>query len=155
MAQVKGAESLMRKLKQVGSINPIMEKSMGRQVQLVRGVAVKLCPADKGELRRSILGKVEVQAAKVVGTVYTNKEYAPYVEFGTGPTGEADHAGISPEVSVAYSQKGWSYQDNDGEWHYTNGQAAQPYMYPALKSMERVVMRNLGNDLQAGIKAVT
>lgn len=155
MAQVIGAENLKKKLKQAGSINPIIEKSMGMQVQLVRGMAVKLCPADKGELRRSILGKVETKASEVIGTVYTNKEYASYVEFGTGPTGEANHAGISPEVSVTYSQKGWGYQDNDGEWHYTNGQAAQPFMYPALKSMEKHVIRSLGNDLKTGIKEVT
>lgn len=152
MSKILGCESLMKKLNQIGNINPIIDRTMGKQVQLVRGVAVKLCPADKGELRRSILGKTEVQSDKVIGTVYTNKEYAPYVEFGTGPTGESNHAGISPEVNVSYSQEGWGYQDNDGEWHYTNGQAAQPFLYPALKSMERVVSKNIGTDLQASIK---
>ena len=89
-----------------------------------------------------------------MGCVYTNKAYAPYVEFGTGPVGEANHAGISPNVPVAYRQDGWVWQDEEGGFHSTEGQPAQPFMYPALKSMEKHVIKAIGNDLQAAMREV-
>jgi len=62
----------------------------------VRGVAVKLCPVysprgepipgtSPGELRGSIHTKVEQDAEKTVGCVYTNKEYAAYVGIWNWP----------------------------------------------------------------------
>ena len=74
-----------------------------------------------------------------------------YVEFGTGPTGQAHHNGISPDVDPVYSQSGWMIpadamspddaeqygfgiaKGKDGEviGYYTKGQVAQPFMYPA------------------------
>ena len=50
----------------------------------------------------------------------TNSEYATYVEMGTGkyyPGGRS---------------KPWSYQDENGNWHTTSGQRAQPYLKPAV-----------------------
>ena len=92
---VNGVQSLMRKFNQLGSMEPIVYKSVKRQAEVVRGVAVKLCPVyypkgdpipgvSSGELRNSIYTKVEQDADATIGCVYTNKEYAPYVEFGTG-----------------------------------------------------------------------
>ena len=60
-----------------------------------------------GELRQSILTQMEIYSDRMVAICYTNKEYAPYVEFGTGPNGEAHHAGISPDVHPVYKQRGW------------------------------------------------
>ena len=151
---VNGVQSLMRKFNELGSMEPIVKKAVKKQAEIVRAVAVRLCPVDTGELRGSIYSKVEQDAGSTIGTVYTNKQYAAYVEFGTGPVGQANHVGISPEVAVSYSQEGWAYQDDDGEFHYTNGQAAQPFMYPALKSMENRGVAGLAADLQAGIQKV-
>ena len=169
---VNGVQSLMRKLDQLGSMDPIVAKAVKKQAELVRGVAVKLCPANHGELRGSIHSKVEQDADSTIGCVYTNKEYAPYVEFGTGPAGQADHAGISPNVPVTYRQDAWWFpgdkvnpadaekyhwpKSDNGEqtFYYTNGQPAQPFMYPALKTMEQHVVSGLAADLQAGIKKV-
>ena len=151
---VNGVQSLMRKFNELGSMEPIVAKAVKKQAEIVRAVAVRLCPVDTGELRGSIYSKVEQDAGSTIGTVYTNKQYAAYVEFGTGPVGQANHAGISPEVAVSYSQEGWAYQDDDGEFHYTNGQPAQPFMYPALKSREKRVVAGLAADLQAGIQKV-
>lgn len=149
---VEGVQSLMRKFNQLGSMEPIVLKSVKKQTEIVRGVAVKLCPVNNGELRGSIYTKVEQDAGSTIGTVYTNKEYAPYVEFGTGPEGQANHLGISPNVPVAYRQTPWVYMNDDGEFRYTKGQPAQPFMYPALKTMEKHVISGLSSDLQAGIR---
>lgn len=76
------------------------------------------------------------------------------MEFGTGPVGQAEHVGISPDVPVAYTQESWVWADEDGGFHTTEGQPAQPFMYPALKSMEKHVVRAIGDDLQAEIRKV-
>lgn len=162
---VNGVQSLMRKFNNLGTIEPIVKKSVKKQAEIVRAVAVRLCPVynpkgdpipgvSAGELRSSIYSKVEQDAGSTIGTVYTNKEYAAYVEFGTGPVGQANHAGISPEVAVSYTQEGWVWPDKEGGFHYTEGQPAQPFMYPALKSMEKRVVAGLAADLQAGIQKV-
>ena len=169
---VNGVQSLMRKLNQLGSMDPIVAKAVRKQAEVVRGVAVKLCPANHGELRGSINTKVEQEAGTTIGSVYTNKEYAAYVEFGTGPAGQADHAGISPNVPVTYRQDPWWFpgdkvnpsdaekyhwpksSNEDQTFYYTDGQPAQPFMYPAMKTMEKHVVKGLAADLQAGIKKV-
>ena len=103
-----------------------------------------------GELRGSIYTDVQGSEQHATGTCYTNKAYAIYVEFGTGPNGEKEHAGISPNVAVAYRQTGWMIPASamseaeareygfgiakDGDLvigYYTKGQPARPYLYPA------------------------
>ncbi len=151
---VNNVNSLMKKFNQLGSMDPIVYKAVKKQAEIVRTVAVGLCPADTGELRGSIYTKVDQDSGAVIGTVYTNKDYAPYVEFGTGPVGEANHLGISPNVAVSYRQDGWVYMDLDGNFYATSGQEAQPFMYPALKSMERRVVQGLATDLAAYTRKV-
>lgn len=169
---VNGVQSLMRKFNELGSMDPIAAKAMKKQAERVRGVAVKLCPANHGELKGSIHTKVEQEAGAIIGCVYTNADYAIYVEFGTGPAGEESHAGVSPNVPVVYRQNPWWFpgdkvdpsdaekyhwpESSNGEqtFYYTDGQPAQPFMYPALKTMEKHVVAGLAADLQAGIKKV-
>ena len=89
--------------------------------------AKEACPVDKGELRRSIESEVEVSGNVITGVVGTNKEYAPYVEYGTGLFSAKGNGRKTP----------WSYQDAEGNWHTTTGQAPQPYLAPAVDA-ERV-----------------
>lgn len=123
----------------------------------------------KGELRQSIYTATEYEGDICRGVCYTNKEYAPYVEFGTGPVGQKNHEGISPNVAIAYSQSGWripasamSVEDAEvyglgiarnsaGEviGYYTNGQPAHPFMYPALKNSEKEVEDIIANELRS------
>lgn len=112
----------------------VAEQAVLTGAEKIRKQAVLLAPVDTGELRQSIKTMSQKDGKTVKGIVYTNKEYAPYVEFGTGPTGEAsDHSDVSPNIAVSYKQKGWSYQDAEGNWHHTRGQPAQPFMYPAAR----------------------
>lgn len=162
---VEGVEKLMQQFKQLGSMEPIVYKTVKRQTEVVRGIAVKLCPVyspkgnpipgvSSGELRGSIRTKVEQDAEATIGVVYTNKEYAPYVEFGTGPIGASNHSDISPNVAVAYTQNGWVWPDTDGGFHATEGQPAQPFMYPALKTMESHITKTIAFDLQTNIRKI-
>lgn len=173
MAAVKGAEKLMRQLNNLGDINPIVKKTVKKETLRVQRNAVLLCPVNNGELRQSIKTKVKATEDMVTGTVYTNNKRAAYVEFGTGPVGEENHEGISPEVTPAYSQNGWWFPGNnvtpqdaakyhwpsmeteDGKTlYFTKGQPAQPFMYQALKGIEDIVCMNLKVSLAAEIEKV-
>lgn len=170
---VRGAESLNRKLSAIQNPMDAITKAMGKEIRRVRNAAVLLCPVNHGELRQSIRTDVKQEKTLVRGICYTNNQHAAYVEFGTGPKGEANHDGISPNVQPAYVSGGWWFpgddippadadkyhwpksESKDGKvFYYTQGQAAQPYMYPALKMNENIIKMNLSAALKAEIKKV-
>ena len=147
--------------------NPQFLKEAGQYVQTA---AKLMAPADSGYLRNSIFLDVESGNNGPEATVYTSVQYAPYVELGTGPKGAANHAGISPEVTVAYTMEpwwihesqidpavaeryGWFYIDTEGGRFYRcDGQPAQPFMYPALHDNINTVMDILRRGIKEAIK---
>lgn len=87
---------------------------------VAEGYAKKLCPVDTGNLRNSITHMIdEREPAAIIGT---NNEYAAYVELGTGIYAEGGGGRPTP----------WVYQDAKGNWHYTRGNKAQPFLKPAV-----------------------
>lgn len=170
---VVGADALNKKLKLIQDPTNAIAQSIKKEIRRVRNTAALLCPVNHGELRQSIRTDVKEESDKVVGTCYTNNQYAAYVEFGTGPKGEESHEGISPNVQPTYTQQGWwfpgdnlpasdadlyhfvsSEADDGTKLYFTKGQAAQPYMYPALKMNENIIKENLAKALQTEIKKV-
>ena len=154
---ILGEKSLMNALGELSAID--LHDAVSKGIKTVQAEAKSLCPVYDGEMRDSIYTSVENGEESIRGTCYTNKSYAAYVEFGTGPKGQANHEGISPDVTVSYSQSpwwihesqvgretaeryGWPYIDTpDGRFYRCSGQAAQPYMYPALKNNEQEIER--------------
>lgn len=116
-----GIEDIIEKFEKLADKNTL-ESNMKKACALVEGAARENAPKDTGALRRSIESEVEVNGNDVVGTVFTPLEYAPYVEYGTG----------------LFSTKGgrrdvpWKYEDDNGNWHSTEGQHPQPFLNPAL-----------------------
>ena len=97
--------------------------------------ARSLAPTDTGHLKQNIFSRVFEENETIVGEVYSDVEYAAYVEFGTGSVGES--AGLQREgLTLAYRQTPWRYRDEEGNWHYTHGMKPQPYLYPAMKNHE-------------------
>lgn len=98
------------------------------------GYAKDLCPiSDTGEktLQQSITHKIDEAKKEVY--IGTNVEYGAYVELGTGKY----YPGGRPEP--------WNYQDENGEWHHTEGQEAQPYLVPAARDHAQTY-RNIMKD---------
>mgnify|MGYP001326939907 CR=1 FL=1 len=103
---IEGLDKLLKRIERYENVSTVQGVRKG--IALVQAQARAGCVSETGELRNSIHVSDEVIGKnKVVGTCFTNKSYAPYVEFGTGPKGQANHAGISPNVPVAYSQSPW------------------------------------------------
>lgn len=104
----------------------------GRQAE---GYAKDLAPADTGNLRNSITHRV-VSGERAV-YIGSNVEYAAYVELGTGKY----YPGGRPDP--------WAYQDEKGNWHWTAGNPAQPYLRPAVAEHKQTY-RNIMEDALKG-----
>ena len=171
-AKIEGADELLRKLQ---NMSQDMQVAAAKRAAVAGGTIVKrqaqlLVPRNAGALARSIRIRSSASAAGAKAEVYTNYEYAIYVEFGTGPKGQANHQGISPSVTPRYTQHGWgipadqvSAEDAekyhwpsriyDGKTYYmTSGQAASPFMYPALNNRKEDVKKAMNASLRASIK---
>lgn len=145
---------------------PNLTAAIQKGISFVQEAAKAGCPVQDGELRESIFTSMENEGDVIRGSCYTNKEYAPYVEFGTGPKGQQMHDGISPDVAVAYSQSPWWIHESQigrevaekyhffhidtpqGRFYQCTGQAAQPFMYPALKDHEDQVVKIVADEMR-------
>lgn len=99
------------------------EECMQRACLHVEGKAKQNAPVDTGTLRSSITHKVVRSGDDTEGIIYTNEEYAPYVEFGTGIYAE-EGGRTSP----------WKYKGSDGNWYITSGQKAKKFLSKAIVS---------------------
>ena len=145
-------------------------QNIDEAAQFVRSAAVMLAPVNGGNLRNSIQAETYEEDGMFVGEVYTRCQYAHYVELGTGPKGAANHAGISPEVHPSYTPNPWWIHESQLDvgvaemyhWHYIDtpdgrfyicyGQAAQPFLYPALKDNEQTVRDILKGGYEEAIR---
>ena len=119
-------QQLISKLKAVrDDSDAVIERGLLKAGEKTRSRAVLLCPVQTGELRNSI--KVQ-KVAPLTVSVGTNKEYAPYVEYGTGTAGD-------PEVPHT-SKESWRWQDEQGNWHTSHGQPPQTFLRPAVREQE-------------------
>lgn len=131
--KVLNVDKLIKKLNGLSKVE--IERAMNKACLVVENAAKDLVPVDTGDLQRSITHVVEGNQ----GIIGTNKEYAPYVELGTGqwnPTGR---------------QTPWVYKDAEGEWHYTTGQRPHPYLKPALDNNKQEVYNVLSKELKKEI----
>lgn len=103
----------------INDLDPVyMSSAMANACSLIQGKAKTKAPKDTGNLRRSI--DFQVGADGTEGVIFSNAEYAPYVEVGTG----------------IYSTRGggrqtpWSYEGSHG-WVTTRGNKPQPFLEPA------------------------
>lgn len=100
------------------------------------GYAKDLAPVDTGNLRNSISHRVdESENAVYIGT---NVSYAPYVELATGIY--ADGGRPTP----------WVYQDDAGNWHWTRGNPAQPFLKPAVANHAQTYRNIIEDELKNG-----
>ena len=111
-------------------------RALERCGEQAEGYAKDLAPVDTGNLRNSISHKVDDgEPAVYIGS---NTSYAPYVELGTGKY--TDGGRPTP----------WVYQDDNGNWHWTAGNPAQPFLAPAVKDHQQTYRNIIEDELQNG-----
>ena len=149
---VMGADKLLRQFDQLReiAIKKIIEDASAR----VRDEARQKVVVDTAELQNSIRYRVEdKENGNCRGIIFTNKEYASYVELGAGPVGEANHSGISPNVNPMYSPVGWTYYDKDlKRFIGTRGRPAKPFLYPALHDNRDKIKKFIKARLKQALK---
>ena len=101
----------------LAALQEAAERALEKCGLVAEGYAKRLAP-DTGNLRNSITHKVDPEEPAVY--IGTNSEYGAYVELGTGKY----YPGGRPTP--------WKYQDANGNWHWTAGNKAQPYLKPAV-----------------------
>ena len=167
---VKGFNELEKKMKEMSELDT--RQVVGDAIQFVRSAAAENCHADTGKLQQSIFAEVTEQEDRVIGICWTDEAYAPYLEFGTGPKGQEKHAGISPEVTPAYTQQPWWIHESqidarvaekyhwfyidtpDGRFYQCSGNPAYPFMYPALKDNEDQILDIIGSGLSKEVEKI-
>ncbi|HEM3484950.1 HK97-gp10 family putative phage morphogenesis protein [Streptococcus suis] len=156
MSQLIGAGQLISKLRRLSSQRQteIMAKAIHNAAKNVVQADAKLrAPVNDGDLRTGIKVRM-TKSGNPRAEVVSTSDHGGFVEFGTGPEGAANHAGISPEVSVSYRSTPWYVHESQidvgpyrfqkiGEFYKMFGQVAQPYLYPALKDNEERVTKNI------------
>lgn len=88
MSSLEGLDELLANLAGLGGdMKQSCRKGLGRGAKKIQKNAKLLAPVDTGQLRNSIKTKTQATQEGAEAQVYTNLEYAPYVEFGTGQRG--------------------------------------------------------------------
>lgn len=138
-----GVGRLIKRFEQIGDID--MTPAVNKAVMIVEGSAKAKVPVEHGILRGSISISTTKTGQNIVGRVFTNMEYAPYVEFGTGAKGSGTYPYDVKGLSLTYRQTPWGFEKDGVQW-WTNGQVAQPFMYPALKQNEKKIKKLLSDE---------
>ena len=113
-------------------------RALERCGEQAEGYAKDLAPVDTGAGRNSISHKVdESEPAVYIGT---NLDYMIYQELGTGIYAEGGGGRPTP----------WVYQDDNGNWHWTAGNPAQPFLAPAVKDHQTTYRNIIEDELQNG-----
>lgn len=147
---INGVDIFKRKLNNISKMEHVKE-TMDKAVLLVHAQAKLLAPVDTGNLAGSIHPKVIVLEDKIIGKVYTNVIYAPFVEFGTGIKGNGTYP--NKKFKLTYRSTPWVYSPDGGDTFYrTEGQVAQPFMYPAMKQNEKKIKDMFKEALHNDIK---
>ena len=166
---VKGVDRLTQRLNGIANMELI--GVVNKATQLVHGQAKALAPDDNGLLRESIHMKVKNTGKAIEGRVYTNVEYAPYVEYGTGIKGDGTYPYRVEGLTLEYRDSAWyisadkisdktaqkyhfkKVRGKGGKEYYEcYGQKAQPYMYPALKENEKTIKQILKSGVKTKLK---
>lgn len=129
----------MAKLESMGgNVDEAMEKGTKSAMRAVQATAKSLCPAVTGDLRASVQTKYERNGDNHIGHIFTNKEYAPFVEFGTGPAGRGTYP--YPVEGLSYKADKWRAVVPEVGVRWVSGQKAQPFLYPALIENREAVL---------------
>ncbi len=140
MSSVEGLDELLATLSGLGgNVKESAKKGLERGAKKIQKNAKYLSPVDTGHLRNSIKIKSQITQEGVEAQVYTNLEYAPYVEFGTGVRGASSH--MERPEGVHYNAR-WM------------GQKPQPFLTPAYLhakntgEVEQEVIKSIQQDIR-------
>lgn len=110
---------------------------MNKACLVVERDAKMNCSVDIGLLKASISHKVDADTKDIIGSIFSNLDYAPFLEKGTGVYAKDGNGRRTP----------WKYNVKAGKykgWHTTNGQQPQPFLEPARDNNKDRILEILG-----------
>ena len=107
-----------------------LKTALTKACAIVRNEAIKKAPQRTGALKRSI--DFEVSDDGQEGVIFSNLEYAPFVELGTGEHATRGNGRDTPWVYPYYSEGGTKFAT-------TEGQKPQPFLEPALMENTQLI----------------
>lgn len=120
----------------LAALQEAAERALEKCGLVAEGYAKRLVPVDTGNLRNSITHEVDPEEpAAYIGT---NSEYGAYVELGTGKY----YPGGRPTP--------WKYQDAQGNWHWTKGNPARPFLKPSVSDHAQTYRSIIEDELKNG-----
>lgn len=139
---IEGMDRVTANMDRLASMS--FKRTLERCCLFIENAAKRKAPVGQtGLLRMRISHAVENDEA----SVFTETEYAPYVEFGTG---------LFAEAGNGRQDVPWHYQTADGEWHSTIGSKPQPFLRPAVEEnrerIEELVKEALGEEIEINVK---
>lgn len=115
-----------------------VDKRMRRVAKVIQTSQEMLIPVNKygggGDLKKGQRSGVKT-TKKQTEVMFWNKEhYAGYVEFGTGPLGQASPATELPEgLVLIYRTDGWVWFNEDlNQFLYSHGMPSRQFFYPPI-----------------------
>jgi hypothetical protein len=144
-----------------------LSKGLKRTVEVAKEILKGNGDVDTGQLLNSITSFVERKGDTVDGQAVATAGHSIYVEMGTGPVGQANHQGVAPvpvtyrtagttrtlKNGKTYTLRGWVYYDKKtGQYRYTEGQPARPYMYPAYKVTRELIVNDAREAVQQKLR---
>ena len=120
----------------LSAFHSAVEKALEECGLVAEGYAKKLAPVDTGNLRNSISHKVDPEEPAVY--IGSNSLHAAYQELGTGIY--TDGGRDTP----------WVYQDAKGNWHWTRGNKAQPFLKPSVADHQKQYRQIIEQELKKG-----
>lgn len=155
MSSMEGLDELFANLNSLGgNIKKSGKKAVGQWAKSVQADAKYNASVKTGDLRNSIKANVKINEDEIIGKVHTNIEQAPYVEFGTGPTGRGTYKYAIKGFSPHYSATKWRVNIPGVGVRYIAGQVSQPFMTTAYlqeknsKKGLKVMTQSLQEDIK-------
>lgn len=144
---IKNIDTIKRRLHSYSRID--LTDKMNKATTLVHGQAKSLAAVDTGNLAGSIHMEVKSKGRNIVGRVFTNVEYAPFVEFGTGIKGNGSYPYEVKGLNLTYRDTPWVYSPDGGDtFYHTEGQIAQPFMYPSLHDNKDNIKKMFAEEIK-------
>lgn len=112
-------------------------KNMERACLVIERDAKKNCNVDQGHLRASITHDVDFNAQRITGSIFSNLDYAPYLESGTGIYAKDGNGRKTPWNWGNKGSKKWPGRRG---WE---GSRPHPFLEPARESNKSKVAEML------------
>lgn len=153
---VSGLQTLQKELERyqdslIYKCRLLAEKLSERGVEIARIQIADLDAIFTGELIQSLHS--EYKGSTQYGAIFAvvaSSLHAIYVEMGTGMVGAAHpYPGKLPVVyaqgktirQLADGRYGWFYQDDNGDWWFTEGMPSRPFLYNTSLELQKEVIK--------------